>query len=126
MKMRRRHRLTGLLLVVVVIASLGLPAFAAAASVVAHATHTAAVMAAAEAEGGSLEAAASKASQIGRTVAMSLIALGLATAAIVLAFKRDFKEAVGVFAVGLVAVLLATPAGLTLLRDTANTLVGGR
>ena len=45
----------------------------------------------------------------GRAVAMSLIGLALAVAAIVLAFRRDFKEAAGVFAVGIVAVLLATP-----------------
>ena len=42
---------------------------------------------------------------------MSLIGLGFAVAATVLAFRRDFKEAAGVFAVGIVAVLLATPAG---------------
>jgi len=75
--------------------------------------------------GGSLEAAASKAGDTGRKVAMSLLALGLAVAAIVLAFKRDFREAVGVLAVGIVAVLLATPAGLNMLRDTVGSLFGG-
>jgi hypothetical protein len=74
--------------------------------------------------GGSLESAASKAGDTGRKVAMSLLALGLAIAAIVLAFKRDFREAAGVFAVGIVAVLLATPAGLNLLRDTVGSLFG--
>ena len=41
-----------------------------------------------------------------------------------LAFRRDFKEAAGVFAVGIVAVLLATPAGVSLLRDTVSSLFG--
>lgn len=72
----------------------------------------------------SLEAAASRAGETGRKVAMSLIGLAFAVAAIVLAFRRDFKEAAGVFAVGIVAVLLATPAGVSLLRDTVKTLVG--
>jgi len=72
----------------------------------------------------SLESAAAKAGDTARTVAMSLIGLALAIAAIVLAFRRDFKEAAGVFAVGIVAVLLATPAGLSLLRDTVTSLFG--
>ncbi len=50
---------------------------------------------------GSLESAATKAGETGRKVAMSLIALGFAIASIVLAFRRDFKEAAGIFAVGL-------------------------
>jgi hypothetical protein len=75
-------------------------------------------------EGSSLEAAASKAGDTGRKVAMSLIGLAFAVAGIVLAFRRDFKEAAGVFAVGIVAVLLATPAGINLLRDTVNSLFG--
>lgn len=74
----------------------------------------------------SLEAAANKAGNTGRAVAMSLIGLAFAVAAIVLAFRRDFKEAAGVFAVGIVSVLLATPAGLSLLRDTVNSLFGSR
>jgi hypothetical protein len=73
---------------------------------------------------GSLESAASKAGETGRKVAMSLIALGFAIASIVLAFKRDFKEAAGVFAVGLVAIVLATPAGVNVLHDTVNSLFG--
>jgi hypothetical protein len=77
------------------------------------------------AEGGSLEAAAAKAGNTGRTVAMSLIGLALAVSGTVLAFRRDFKEAAGVFAVGIVAVLLATPAGVTVLRDTVASLFGG-
>lgn len=75
-------------------------------------------------EGSTLEAAASKAGSTGRKVAMSLIGLAFAVAGIVLAFRRDFKEAAGVFAVGIVAVLLATPAGINLLRDTVNSLFG--
>jgi hypothetical protein len=74
--------------------------------------------------GGSLEAAASKAGSTGRKVAMSLIGLAFAVAGIVLAFRRDFKEAAGVFAVGIVAVLLATPAGVSLLQDTVHSLFG--
>lgn len=72
----------------------------------------------------SLEAAATKAGETGRNVAMSLIGLALAFAAIVLAFKRDFKEAAVVLAVGTVCVLLATPAGESMLRDTVRALVG--
>lgn len=73
-----------------------------------------------------LEAAASRAGETGRKVATSLIALAFAIAAIVLTFKRDFKEAVGVFAVGIVAVLLVTPAGINVLRDTVALLFGNR
>jgi hypothetical protein len=76
--------------------------------------------------GSTLEAAASKAGSTGRKVAMSLIGLAFAVAGIVLAFRRDFKEAAGVFAVGIVAVLLASPAGLNLLQDTVNSLFGSQ
>jgi hypothetical protein len=86
----------------------------------ANAPHTAST----EATGSSLEAAAAKASSTGRTIAMSLIGLALAVASIVLAFRRDFKEAAGVFAVGIVAVLLATPTGVSLLQDTVSSLFG--
>lgn len=72
----------------------------------------------------SLEAAASKAGDTGRKVAMSLITLAFAIASIALAFRRDFKEAAGVFVIGIFAVLLATPTGLNLLQDTVNTLFG--
>jgi len=82
------------------------------------------------AEGGhaanGLEAAAARAGDTGRAVAMSLIGLALAVAATALAFRRDFKEAAGVFVVGIVAVLLATPAGLTLLRDTVTSVFGSQ
>ncbi len=73
----------------------------------------------------SLEDAAAKAGNTGRAVAMSLIGLALAVAATVLAFRRDFKEAAGVFAVGIVAILLATPTGVALLKDTVASLFGG-
>ena len=73
---------------------------------------------------GSLESAATKAGETGRKVAMSLIALGFAIASIVLAFRSDFKEAAGIFAIGLVAILLATPAGVNVLHDTVNSLFG--
>src|SRR3984893_4156762 len=74
--------------------------------------------------GTSLESAASHASSTGRTVALSLIGLALAVAAVVLVFKRDFKEAVGVLAIGIIAVLLASPAGLTVLQNTVSLLFG--
>jgi hypothetical protein len=74
----------------------------------------------------SLEDAAARAGTTGRAVAMSLIGLALAVAATVLAFRRDFKEAAGVLAVGLVAVLLATPSGVNLLRDTVASLLGSQ
>ena len=77
-----------------------------------------------ESTGLSLETAASNARTTARTVAMSLIGLGLAIASIVLAFRRDFKEAAGVFAVGIVAVLLAQPTGLELLQHTVTSLFG--
>lgn len=82
--------------------------------------------AAGERSASSLEAAASKAGDTGRAVAMSLIGLAFAVAATVLAFRRDFKEAAGVFAVGIVSVLLATPAGVSLVRDTVNSLFGAQ
>lgn len=75
-------------------------------------------------EAGSLESAATKAGETGRKIAMSLIGLGFAIASIVLAFRRDFKEAAGIFAVGFVAVLFATPTGVSVLHDTVNTLFG--
>jgi len=79
-----------------------------------------------EGGGSSLEAAAAKAGNTGRAVAMSLIGLAFAVAATVLAFRRDFKEAAGVFAVGIVSVLLATPAGVSLLRATVTSLFGSQ
>src|SRR5437763_16792155 len=73
----------------------------------------------------SLESAAAKAGNTGRAVAMSLIGLAFAVAGTVLAFRRDFKEAAGVFAVGIIAILLATPAGMAVLKDTVASLFGG-
>jgi hypothetical protein len=75
--------------------------------------------------GPSLESAASKAGSVGRNVAMSLIGLGFAVAAIRLVFRRSFKEAASVLVVGMLAILLATPAGVNVLHDTVNTLFGG-
>ena len=77
-----------------------------------------------EGSGSSLESAAAKAGDTGRAVAMSLIGLAFGVTATVLAFRRDFKEAAGVFAVGIVSVLMATPAGVDLLRDTVTSLFG--
>jgi hypothetical protein len=104
------------------------PAPVARAAVVAPTSHAAGGAKAPSSEAGasSLEAAASKAGETGRAVAMSLIGLAFAVAATVLAFRRDFKEAAGVFAVGIVSVLLATPAGVSLLRDTVASLFGAQ
>src|SRR5271154_1422650 len=76
--------------------------------------------------GSSRESAAAKAGDTGRAVAMSLIGLAFAVAGTVLAFRRDFKEAAGVVAVGMVSVLLATPTGVSLLRDTVASLFGSQ
>ena len=81
-------------------------------------------VAAAAAGSASLESAASQASSTGRTVALSLIGLALAVAAVVLVFKRDFKEAVWVLAIGIIAVLLASPVGLSVLQNTVSLLFG--
>lgn len=51
-------------------------------------------------------------------------AIALAVAAVVLIFKRDFKEAVGVIAIGVIAVLLASPTGLSVLQNTVSLLFG--
>jgi glucose uptake protein GlcU len=104
----------------------GAPAAQAAISTSGSTPNSVAVPQAAGTEktGASLESAAAKAGSTGRAVAMSLIGLAFAVAAIVLAFKRDFKEAAGVFAVGIVSVLLATPTGVSLLQDTVNSLFG--
>ena len=96
----------------------------ASASVTGASPAAASPSAQSEGTGSSLEAAAAKAGNTGRAVAMSLIGLAFAVAGTVLAFRRDFKEAAGVFAVGIVSVLLATPAGLSLLRDTVSSLFG--
>ena len=76
--------------------------------------------------GSSLEQAAEKAGETGRTVAISLLGLALAAAAVILVFRRDFKEAAAIFGVGLLGVLLATPAGLNMLNDLVATLFGTR
>jgi hypothetical protein len=71
---------------------------------------------------GSLEQAAKRAGDTGRKVAMYLIGLAFAFAAVLLVFKRDFREAAAIFGVGILAVLLATPSGLETLRSTVDTL----
>jgi len=70
----------------------------------------------------SLEQAAKRAGDTGRKVAMYLIGLAFAFAAVLLVFKRDFREAAAIFGVGILAVLLATPSGLETLRSTVDTL----
>jgi hypothetical protein len=119
-------RARAILLLAGVCAMAGAPAARAAIATPGSASSAASAQQAASGErtGSSLESAAAKAGSTGRAVAMSLIGLAFAVAAIVLAFKRDFKEAAGVFAVGIVSVLLATPTGVSLLRDTVNSLFG--
>ena len=97
----------------------------AASAMAATATTGAAASASSTAAGGSsLEVAATKAGEMGRKVAMSLIGLALAVAGIVLAFHRDFKKAAGVLVVGLLAILLATPTGVSVLQNTVTSLFG--
>jgi hypothetical protein len=103
----------------------GAPA-AAYAAVASSEVPSSTSVASGEPRGSSLESAAAKAGDTGRAVAMSLIGLAFAVAGTVLAFRRDFKEAAGVFAVGIVSVLLATPAGVNLLRDTVTSLFGSQ
>lgn len=97
------------------------PPLASAAAV--NTTKTGAATAAA-AGGSSLEAAATKAGDMGRKVAMSLIGLALAVGGVVLVFRRDFKKVTGVLVVGLLAILLASPAGVGVLQNTVTSLFG--
>jgi len=121
-RLRPRSSAQALLALALTLFGLAVPATAPAPAAALGANPPAAVEAG---EGsGSLESAAAKAGETGRKVAMSLIALGFAIASIVLAFRRDFKEAAGIFAIGLVAILLATPAGVNVLHDTVNSLFG--
>ncbi len=112
------------LVAALMLAMLLLPRPDIAAAATSSGAASAARVASGEGGGASLESAAAKAGDTGRAVAMSLIGLGFAIAAVVLAFRRDFREAAGVFAVGIVAVLLATPAGVSLLKDTVASLFG--
>jgi FtsH-binding integral membrane protein len=75
-------------------------------------------------DAGSLETAATRASNLGRTIAVSLIGLALAVGAVVLVFRRDFKEAIGLLVIGVIALMLASSVGLTVLQDTVSTLFG--
>jgi hypothetical protein len=122
-KSRSSWQAAALLSCIVVCACLGALAPSARAEVTTNAAATP-TTATSEATGSSLESAAAKAGNTGRAVAMSLIGLAFAVTATVLAFRRDFKEAAGVFAVGIVSVLMATPAGVGLLRATVTSLFG--
>lgn len=123
-KSRFRWQATTLFACVVVCAWMGALAPTAHAAVETKPTTPASTTTTSESSGSSLESAAAKAGNTGRAVAMSLIGLAFAVTATVLAFRRDFKEAAGVFAVGIVSVLMATPAGVGLLRDTVTSLFG--
>ncbi len=120
----RRSPMDAGILILLVCAGLTVAPAVAHAAVNSSAAPSAQQPSTAEAKGSSLESAAAKAGSTGRAVAMSLIGLAFAVAATVLAFRRDFKEAAGVFAVGIVSVLLATPAGVNLLRATVTSLFG--
>jgi hypothetical protein len=121
-RLARARRWAGTVAATAMVALAGGPASALAASAPGGSVSAGQVSAQ---NGGSLEAAATRAGDTGRKVAFSLIGLALAVAAIVLAFKRDFKEAVGVLAIGLVAVLLASPTGVSVLQQTVSMLFGG-
>jgi hypothetical protein len=127
--LRRSHRFAFLELMVVLLLVCGglgfCPGAARAAVVSSNVTQSSGPASSGEA-GGALESAATRAGDTGRKVAMSLIGLAFAVAGTVLAFRRDFKEAAGVFVVGVVSVLLATPAGLNLLKDTVASLFGAQ
>jgi FtsH-binding integral membrane protein len=103
------------------LASAGSPLTARALAVTSARTGTVTTTAAG---GSSLEAAATKAGEMGRKVAMSLIGLALAVAGIVLAFRRDFRKVAGVLVVGMLAILLATPVGVSVLKNTVAALFG--
>jgi hypothetical protein len=120
----KTRRLCSPLMLLLTCAWIACPATPAAAAIAAPSGTGATRTAPSEQGASSLESAAAKAGSTGRAVAMSLIGLAFAVAATVLAFRRDFKEAAGVFAVGIVSVLLATPAGVSLLRDTVTSLFG--
>jgi hypothetical protein len=120
-----RHLRTRTLLAILLAFALTVSAPAGATGAVTGAP-TPSVAAPSEHGANSLESAAAKAGSTGRAVAMSLIGLALAVAATVLAFRRDFKEAAGVFVVGIVAVLLASPTGVSLLRATVASLFGSQ
>ncbi len=124
-RMSRRTATVALVLVAVCLGVALAPA-SATARVTGSAAGSQQAPGASSGQGSSLEAAAARAGDTGRKVAMSLIALGLAIAAVVLSFRRDFKEAAGVLAVGVVAVLLATPAGVNLLRGTVSAIFGAQ
>lgn len=70
----------------------------------------------------SLEQAAKRAGDTGRKVAMYLIGLAFAAGAVILIFKRDFREAATIFGIGILAILLATPSGVNMLKSTVDAL----
>jgi len=108
---------------ILLLASVAAPSAAAAAVSERAASKTTAAAGSEEEKGGFLYAA-KKAEGTGRKIAMSLIALGFAIASVMLAFRRDFKEAAGVLAIGIVAVLLANGTGVSVLSKTVSLLFG--
>jgi hypothetical protein len=70
----------------------------------------------------SLEQAAKRAGDTARKVAMYLIGLAFAAGAVILIFKRDFREAATIFGIGILAILLATPSGVNMLKSTVDAL----
>jgi glucose uptake protein GlcU len=71
-----------------------------------------------------LEKASQKAEDTARTVVASLIGVGFCVAAVILVFRRDFRDAAAAFAVGLVAIVLATDTGYNMLTDLSTKLFG--
>lgn len=71
---------------------------------------------------GGIEQAASRAASTTRHVVGQFIAIALGIAAVVLIFKRDFAEAAGVFAIGMIALLLANPAGINVMKHTITSI----
>jgi hypothetical protein len=124
MKRRKPAAMAALMLGCAFLAS-GSPAAVAQESVPVAAAAASAVTTATTAENASsLESAASKAGNLARKIAMSLIGLGLALAAIRLVFHRNFREASAVVVLGLLAILLASPVGESLLQNTVAAVFG--
>lgn len=108
------------------LAMTGLPGSTAALAPAAAQVQATPAPAGGQGGGTSLEQAAENAGDTGRKVAISLLGLAFAVAAVILVFTRDFRAAAAVFGVGLLGVLLATPAALNVLNDLVTHWFGGR
>ncbi len=70
-----------------------------------------------------IEKAASKATSTVRSVAASVIGLGMCLAGLVLAFKRDFSWAAAAIGCGLVALFLSSNAGFDSIKNFVDHVV---